>query len=115
MNKYGNHKLVLDGHKFDSKREAQRYWELKTLALAGEVTGLTLQVPFVLAPAVKFEGDTRTTPAVRYYADFVYTDVKLGRIVVEDVKSKVTAAEATFRLKRHLMKTVHNIDLKVTT
>ena len=82
------------------------------LQRAGYITGLTLQIPFELAPGVKLEGSKRAKPPLRYIADFMYSDVKLGRIVVEDVKGIVTPL---FRVKQHLMKSVHNIDVRVVS
>lgn len=108
--KYRNRKTVLDGITFDSEREAQRYVELKTLAGRGLIEDLRLQVPFELAPGVKFSDEARKKPALRYVADFAY---RLdGRLVVEDVKSKVTAGAAAYRIKRHLMLSVHGIEVK---
>lgn len=49
--KYGNRKVALDGITFDSKKEAQRYTELKLLEKAGKITGLQLQREFELIPA----------------------------------------------------------------
>ena len=49
--KYGNRKAVIDGITFDSKKEAQRYTELKLLEKAGKITGLQLQREFELIPA----------------------------------------------------------------
>lgn len=41
-NKYNNHKTIVDGIKFDSIREAERYQELKLLETAGEISsGIT--------------------------------------------------------------------------
>ncbi len=110
MSKYGAIKTVSDGIKFDSKREATRYRTLMLLAKAGHITGLTMQVPFELAPAVKFSDEKRTKPALRFVADFVYSDVLTGTIVVEDSKGMQTPL---FRAKRHLMKTVLGIEVKV--
>ena len=108
--KYRNRKTVLDGITFDSKREAQRYAELQALASRNLIEDLRHQVPFELAPGVKFSGESRRKPALRYVADFAY---KLdGRLVVEDVKSKVTAGAAAYRIKRHLMLSVHGIEVK---
>lgn len=109
--KFHSKKVVIDGHKFDSKREAERYRELMLLQSAGKIAGLTLQVPFVLAHGVRLFGETRKRPAIRYLADFVYTDTELCSIVVEDVKGMDLPMG---RLKRHLMKTIHDIDVKVT-
>ena len=108
--KYRNRKTVLDGITFDSKREAARYQELKALADRGVIEDFRHQAPFVLAPGVRFSDEKRAKPALRYVADFAY---KLdGRLVVEDVKSKVTAGAAAYRIKRHLMLSVHGIEVK---
>lgn len=108
--KYRNRKTVLDGITFDSKREAARYQELKALAARGVIEDFRHQAPFVLAPGVRFSDEKRAKPALRYVADFAY---KLdGRLVVEDVKSKVTAGAAAYRIKRHLMLAVHGIEVK---
>ena len=108
--KYRNRKTVLDGITFDSEREAARYQELKVLAARGVIEDFRHQAPFVLAPGVRFSDEKRAKPALRYVADFAY---KLdGRLVVEDVKSKVTAGAAAYRIKRHLMLSVHGIEVK---
>ena len=108
--KYRNQKTTLDGITFDSKREAARYQELKALAARGVIEDFRHQAPFVLAPGVRFSDEKRAKPALRYVADFAY---KLdGRLVVEDVKSKVTAGAAAYRIKRHLMLSVHGIEVK---
>jgi hypothetical protein len=46
--KYRAIPTTVDGIRFDSKREAARYGELKLLEKAGHIRGLTLQVPLVL-------------------------------------------------------------------
>ena len=108
--KYRNTKTVLDGITFDSKREAARYQELKVLAARGVIEDFRHQAPFVLAPGVRFSDEKRAKPALRYVADFAY---KLdGRLVVEDVKSAITAKAAAYRIKRHLMMAVHGIEVK---
>lgn len=103
-NKFNNVKTEIDGITFDSKAEAARYYELKLLQRAGMIADLRLQVPFVLAPAVKL--DERTKPALRYYADFVY--FRDGKQIVEDVKGQRTQV---YKIKQHLMKSVHGIDI----
>ena len=115
MSKYNSKKVVVDGIKFDSRREANRYTELMLLSKAGKIAGLTLQVPFVLAPSVKFAGARAAKPAIRYFADFVYSDTEQGKIIVEDVKSPATAKLAAFQLKRHLMLSIHGIDVRVVS
>jgi hypothetical protein len=108
--KYGNHPTIIDGHRFDSKKEARRYQELRYLEQKGVIENLALQVAFVLAPSVRFEDEPRAKPALKYVADFVYSEG--GRRIVEDVKSGATAKAAAYRIKRHLMKAVHGIEVK---
>ena len=108
--KYRNQKVVIDGITFDSKREAGRYQELQALAARNLIEDLRHQVPFELAPGVRFSDEKRAKPALRYVADFAY---RLdGRLVVEDVKSAITAKAAAYRIKRHLMLAVHGIEVQ---
>lgn len=83
-NKYGNKKVVVDGHPFDSKREARRYKELKLLERAGKIKDLELQPKFELIPTVRTEHETLYK--VSYYADFRYVECDSARVIVEDVK-----------------------------
>ena len=108
--KYRNQPTVVEGHRFDSKKEARRYQELRYLEQKGVIENLSLQVAFVLAPSVRFEDEPRAKPALKYVADFVYSEG--GRRIVEDVKSGATAKAAAYRIKRHLMKAVHGIEVK---
>jgi hypothetical protein len=109
-NKYGAIKTVVDGITFDSMGESERYKDLKHLEKAELIKDLKLQVPFELVPAVKING--RTKPAMKYIADFVYFDVRKNSEVVEDFKGGVLTPE--YRIKRHLMKWRHNIDILET-
>lgn len=108
--KYRNTKVEIDGEKFDSKKEAARWQELKLQEACGHIKDLRRQVAFELAPAVVLDG--RMKPALRFFADFVYVDH--GLQVVEDCKSEITRKEPLYRAKRHLMATVHNIIIKET-
>ena len=107
--KYRNRKVMVDGVRYDSQKEADRGQVLEAWARSGAITELKRQVPFVLAPAVRLAGEARKKPALRYYADFTY--LQDGQLVVEDTKSAATRRLASYRNKRHLMKTVHNIDI----
>ena len=49
--KYGNKKVQVDGITFDSRKEANRYAELKMLEKCGAIKQLELQKKFVLIPA----------------------------------------------------------------
>ena len=111
MSKYKNKKVSYDGMTFDSKKECERYKVLQALQTAGVISGLTTQETFVLAEGVKIAGEYRKRPSVRYMADFVYLDRRTGEQVVEDVKSRATAKDKVYRIKKHLMKSVHGIDV----
>ena len=119
--KYGAKKVTVDGLTFDSKKEANRYRELKILEKIGEITNLQMQVKYVLVPAQR-EPDTvgkrggiikgkLIEREVSYIADFVYTDVN-GNRVVEDVKGyRGGGAYEIFKIKRKLMLYVHGIKI----
>ena len=107
MSKYHNEPIIIDGIRFQSKKEAHRWQELRLLQRAGEIDNLQRQVPFVICPQCK----TRTgknQPARKYVADFVYTD-KLGRLVVEDAKGVRTD---TYKLKKALMLWIYGIEIQ---
>lgn len=82
-NKYKNKKTIIDGIKFDSKKEAERYRELKLMEKAKMIFDLELQPSFELIPTQKYNGETLRK--VKYIADFKYKDLA-GDIVVEDTK-----------------------------
>lgn len=90
--KYGNVKTEIEGERFDSRREAARWKELRMLERAGRITCLRRQVPFELIPK------SEHGRAVKYIADFVY--MENGRQVIEDAKGYRTAV---YKLKRRMM------------
>lgn len=101
--KYRNTRTTVEGIKFDSRKEAKRYTELRLLLKAGEIGFLRLQVPYELNPGGEF--------SYKYIADFVYMDAKTGTEIVEDVKGDRTRE---YIKKRKLMKKVHGITIKET-
>ena len=111
MSKYGAIRTTVDGIVFDSKREAKRYQELVLLGRAHKISQLERQVVYELAPAVRLDGEKRMKPALRYVADFRYFDGDKGHFVVEDAKGRDTPVS---RIKRHLMKSVHGIDVRLS-
>lgn len=104
--KYHNKKVVVDGVKFDSKREAARYQQLKLLERAGSISDLKLQVPFELIPSQRIEGKVIERAWV-YVADFVYREN--GEQIVEDSKGFRTSE---YVAKRKAMLFRHNIRIK---
>ena len=55
--KYKAKKTSIDGHSFDSIKEANYYEELKLRLRAGEIKGFCLQPTFILAPNLKYKAD----------------------------------------------------------
>lgn len=109
--KYGNTKIVNEYGTFDSKRELRRYIDLMLLQRQGVIKGLQRQVKFELVPGVKFSDAKRATPAIRYFADFVYQDAA-GKLVVEDTKSKATSEDSYYKCKKHMMLAIHGIEIR---
>ena len=121
MSKYHSRKITIDGETFDSQKEYRRYRELLLLQRAGAITDLKRQVEYILIPAQReadkvgvrggiIKGKT-IEKAVKYIADFVYTEN--GKTIVEDVKGyKQSTAYAVFVIKRKLMLYIHGIKVK---
>lgn len=95
-NKYNNKKPLVDGIKFDSKKEARFYEDLKLQMAAGEVQEFELQPKFVLLEKDK---DRVTGRGIKYIADFkiTYSD---GSVEVVDVKGHKTQV---YKLKKKLL------------
>ena len=122
--KFGNKPTIVNGIKFQSRLEAERFQQLRLLEQAGEISGLMLQVEFQILrgwtnPGIISEygmdedGDilyhTTETPTKAgeriksrfYVADFVYFDTRTKMWVIEDTKGMETA---DFRLKWDYMR-----------
>lgn len=100
-NKYGNTKETISNIKFDSKKEAQRFEELRLLEQAGKITDLKLQHNFTLIEGFTTTWGERVRPMV-YKADFTYYD-EYGNFIIEDVKSEATKQIETYKIKKKLM------------
>ena len=104
--KYGNKKTTVHGITFDSKWESERYLYLKSLEAAGTIKNLELQPRF----PIEVEGVKICT----YVGDFRYDrELPTGDWVniVEDAKGVETPE---FKIKKKLMKAVHDIDILLT-
>ena len=99
--KYGNIKLRLHGHVFDSKAEGRRYRELLLLEKAGEITDLQIHPRYLLQEDFTDGEGVRIRP-IHYTADFAYRE--RGRGVVEDVKSPPTRKKADYVMRVKLFK-----------
>lgn len=92
--KFNNIITEVDGVKFDSKAEADRYCELKLMERAGLIKIIKLQPKFELQAAYTDKAG-KTHRAINYIADFMYLDLENREVIVEDVKGgKATATQA---------------------
>ena len=104
--KYGSKKVEFDGKTFDSKKEANRYYELRLLEREGAISDLQTQVKFELIPSQRINGKVVERPCT-YIADFVY--MENGQKVVEDTKGFKTT---DYIIKRKLLLWVHGIRIR---
>lgn len=118
-NKFNAKRIYIDGETFDSRKEYNRYCELKLLEKAGEISNLERQVEYELIPA-QYERawDKRKSEYKKgkclerkccYIADFRYKEN--GKVVVEDVKGYRSSGAAwqLYCVKRKLMLQLYGI------
>ena len=100
--KYNAKTTVINGVKFDSKKEAGRWVVLQGMQELGAISGLQRQVRFELIPKqIDPETGKVRERACTYVADFVYYDAD-GRYIVEDSKGMRTRTPE-YIIKRKLM------------
>ena len=106
--KYKAKKTEVDGIKFDSQKEANRYLDLLALQKVGLIQDLHRQVKFELQPSYKKKG--KTIRAITYIADFVYYDTFKGEKIVEDTKGYRTEI---YKLKKKIFEYKYpNLEIK---
>lgn len=111
-NKYGAKPTVVDGIRFHSKLESQRYRELLAREKLGLIGNLRRQVTYnVVWPGLS----VKDGKLFAYVSDFEYDDAN-GSHIVEDVKGRVTGPPwASFRVKQRAMRIAHGIEVHVVT
>lgn len=118
--KYHNEPTVVNGIKFDSRKEARRYEQLMLAMELGAIKELRLQVDFTLIEAYTDHTGKRCR-ALRYAADFTYIvaaagydrmaklgyedieywrSVGIGAKVIEDTKSQGTKTRVYINKKK---------------
>lgn len=109
--RYKHKTIRVDGLKFDSQKEYDRYLFLKKAEDDGLISNLRTQVKYELIPSVtedyvvhlktKDKIKTRTLQlAITWTADFVY--IKDGEEVIEDVKPRKDLLSDRFVIKEKL-------------
>lgn len=100
--KYRNEPVEVDGRRFASKKEANRYQDLVLMQRAGEIRDLVCQWRYSL--------DVSGVHVCFYVADFVYMNAA-GTNIVEDCKGMRTPL---YKLKAKLMFAVYGIKILET-
>lgn len=95
-NKFNAQKTVVNGIRFDSKMEANRYLDLRLLEMGNQIYELSLQPKIPLMVNGQKIGD--------YIGDFKYRESVTGDWVIEDVKSPYTKTPV-YRLKKKILAT----------
>ena len=107
-NKYNNKWVEIDGKKFQSKKEGNRYSELRLLEKAGLIEDLQCQVKYELHAHSQHE--PKGVKVCDYFLDFEYFCQKRGCWIYEDVKGlKNGPAYSLFKLKKKWMKAQYGI------
>ena len=111
--------MTIDGIQFESKKEANRYCELKMMEKAGMISNLQRQVKFVLLPTQREPDQVGARGGIKkgkvierevaYIADFVYNIPNCSSPIVEDTKGFKTK---DYILKRKMMLYFHKIKIK---
>lgn len=96
MTKYRAKPTTVDGIRFHSKKESQRYLQWKLLEHSGAISCLELQPSFRLIVNDKL--------IATYRADAKYLDTKTGELVIEDVKGMRTRE---YKLKKKLFEALY--------
>jgi hypothetical protein len=97
--KYGAKPVTIDGIRFASTKEANRYSELILLNRAGHIRQLELQP--------EFEHHVDGKLMFTYRADFAYFEGE--KRVVEDVKGFKTPV---YRLKKRIVEAAYHIEIR---
>lgn len=105
--KYGNKKVTVDGHIFDSVIESRYYEQVKWLMATGEIKSFSLQPRYLLQESFR-KGKTQHRK-IDYVADFEITHID-GTIEVVDIKGFETT-DFTIKKKLFEFKYPHKLSL----
>lgn len=94
-NKYGARATVVDGIRFHSQREADRYSELKLMKRDGQIEFFLRQVPFDLPGGI------------RWFADFMIF-WKGGDKTIEDAKGVATPV---YKIKKKQVEALYPVEI----
>ena len=92
--KYRSYKTSVDGHTFDSQKEANYYSMLKLRLQAKDIKGFCLQPTFILAPGLKYKADFIT-----FNNDGTYEVIDVKGYKTKEYIAKKKVFEDKFNLK----------------
>ena len=92
-------KRVADGICFDSIKEKAHFLKLKKLSKDGEIRLFLRQPAFDLPGPSKFHADFQV----------IWAD---GRVAFQDVKSKATKNETSYRLRKRQVEALYNVEIE---
>lgn len=102
-NKYGAVRTELDGYKFDSKKEAKRYGELKLLERAKQIESLEVHPRYSLIVAGTQVG----------VVEFDFRYIENGETVIEDCKGGEATNTPLFKLKRAIFEAMYGYKVRI--
>lgn len=97
--KYKNKRTKIDGHLFDSKKEADYYLELKIRLQAKDISGFCLQPKFILDNNIS------------YKPDFIIFNFD-GTSEIIDVKASKNFQTQVYKLKKKMFENRYNMKIK---
>ena len=109
-NKYKNEITYYKDIRFSSKKEMQRYKELKLMESANLIKDLELQEKFLLQEGYTNKAGKKIRP-IYYIADFYYYDYIDNKWVVEDVKASKTYKTEVYKLKKKMFEYKYNLTI----
>jgi hypothetical protein len=107
--KFGNVKVEIDGHKFDSRKESEFYGSLKIKKQAGLIKNFKMQVPYNIV--------VNNIHIANYFLDFEVEN-KDGTIEYIDIKGKDKKTNkfiktGVFALKKRLVEAIYGIKISM--
>ena len=92
--KYRSYKTSVDGHTFDSLKEAEYYQDLKLRLKSNDIKGFCLQPTFILAPGLKYKADLIT-----FNTDGTYEVIDVKGFKTKEYIAKKKVFEDKYNLK----------------
>lgn len=106
-NKYRNSRTVVDGIKFDSKKESEYYSKLKLLKKVNEILDFEMQVKMpIKIKEIHISNYILDFKVVHLNSSIEYIDIK-----GQDKKSGKFITTDVFKLKKKLIEAIYNIKI----